>query len=98
MLKFIRGKGQQPSAERQKLQKELFSYRKVSKLILIFYYKFSKSLPPDEKKTGETGFFGFSACFSSFPPFCLQSYTLLMIHLLNIKIDSVHVTVYGLDE
>lgn len=40
MLKFIRGKGQQPSAERQKLQKELFSYRKVSKLILIFYYKF----------------------------------------------------------
>ncbi|CAD6998863.1 unnamed protein product [Ceratitis capitata] len=29
MLKFIRGKGQQPSAERQRLQKELFSYRKT---------------------------------------------------------------------
>ncbi|XP_063241015.1 lethal(2) giant larvae protein homolog 1 isoform X2 [Bacillus rossius redtenbacheri] len=29
MLKFIRGKGQQPSAERQKLQKELFAYRKT---------------------------------------------------------------------
>ena len=30
MLKFIRGKGQQPSAERQRLQKELFSYKKVN--------------------------------------------------------------------
>lgn len=30
MLKFIRGKGQQPSAERQKLQNELFAFRKVS--------------------------------------------------------------------
>lgn len=30
MLKFIRGKGQQPSAERQKLQKELFAFRRVS--------------------------------------------------------------------
>lgn len=29
MLKFIRGKGQQPTAERQRLQKELFAYRKV---------------------------------------------------------------------
>ncbi|XP_055375721.1 lethal(2) giant larvae protein isoform X2 [Condylostylus longicornis] len=29
MLKFIRGKGQQPTAERQKLQKELFAYRKT---------------------------------------------------------------------
>lgn len=29
MLKFIRGKGQQPSAERQKLQNELFAFRKV---------------------------------------------------------------------
>ncbi|VVD04479.1 unnamed protein product, partial [Leptidea sinapis] len=28
MLKFIRGKGQQPSAERQKLQNELFAFRK----------------------------------------------------------------------
>lgn len=28
MLKFIRGKGQQPSAERQRLQKELFAFRK----------------------------------------------------------------------
>lgn len=30
MLKFIRGKGQQPSAERQKLQKELFAFRKTA--------------------------------------------------------------------
>ncbi|XP_030384234.1 protein lethal(2) giant larvae isoform X2 [Scaptodrosophila lebanonensis] len=30
MLKFIRGKGQQPSAERQRLQKELFGYRKTA--------------------------------------------------------------------
>ncbi|XP_017046290.2 lethal(2) giant larvae protein isoform X1 [Drosophila ficusphila] len=29
MLKFIRGKGQQPSAERQRLQKDLFAYRKT---------------------------------------------------------------------
>ncbi|XP_014285464.1 lethal(2) giant larvae protein isoform X3 [Halyomorpha halys] len=29
MLKFIRGKGQQPSAERVKLQKELFAFRKT---------------------------------------------------------------------
>ncbi|CAA9999679.1 unnamed protein product [Nesidiocoris tenuis] len=29
MLKFIRGKTQQPSAERQKLQKELFAFRKT---------------------------------------------------------------------
>ncbi|CAH2240299.1 jg14284 [Pararge aegeria aegeria] len=29
MLKFIRGKGQQPSAERQKLQNELFAFRKL---------------------------------------------------------------------
>ncbi|XP_072932199.1 lethal(2) giant larvae protein homolog 1 isoform X2 [Epargyreus clarus] len=29
MLKFIRGKGQQPSAERQKLQNELFAFRKT---------------------------------------------------------------------
>ncbi|XP_014241063.1 protein lethal(2) giant larvae isoform X2 [Cimex lectularius] len=29
MLKFIRGKGHQPSAERQKLQKELFAFRKT---------------------------------------------------------------------
>ncbi|TMW54780.1 hypothetical protein DOY81_000013 [Sarcophaga bullata] len=28
MLKFIRGKGQQPSAERQRLQKELFHIKK----------------------------------------------------------------------
>lgn len=31
MLKFIRGKGQQPTAERQKLQKDLFAFRKVRK-------------------------------------------------------------------
>ncbi|KAI8033682.1 hypothetical protein M5D96_013560 [Drosophila gunungcola] len=31
MLKFIRGKGQQPSAERQRLQKDLFAYRKLRK-------------------------------------------------------------------
>lgn len=30
MWKFIRGKGQQPLAERQKIQKELFAYKKVS--------------------------------------------------------------------
>ncbi|XP_051174479.1 lethal(2) giant larvae protein homolog 1 isoform X1 [Leptopilina boulardi] len=29
MLKFIRGKGQQPTAERQKLQKDLFGFRKT---------------------------------------------------------------------
>lgn len=29
MLKFIRGKGQQPSAERQKLQNDLFAFRKT---------------------------------------------------------------------
>ncbi|XP_026317758.1 protein lethal(2) giant larvae [Hyposmocoma kahamanoa] len=29
MLKFIRGKGQQPSAERQRLQNELFAFRKT---------------------------------------------------------------------
>ncbi|XP_017887723.1 lethal(2) giant larvae protein homolog 1 isoform X6 [Ceratina calcarata] len=29
MLKFIRGKGQQPTAERQKLQKDLFAFRKT---------------------------------------------------------------------
>nr|CAD7457896.1 unnamed protein product [Timema tahoe] len=32
MLKFIRGKGQQPSVERQKLQKELFAFRKATVL------------------------------------------------------------------
>lgn len=30
MLKFIRGKAQQPSLERQKLQRELFAYRKTT--------------------------------------------------------------------
>lgn len=35
MLKFIRGKGQQPSAERQKLQNELFAFRKVSFILMI---------------------------------------------------------------
>jgi len=29
MLKFIRGKGQQPSIERQKIQKDLFAFRRV---------------------------------------------------------------------
>lgn len=29
MLKFIRGKGQQPTAERQKIQRELFAFRKT---------------------------------------------------------------------
>lgn len=29
MLKFIRGRGQQPSAERQRLQRELFAFRKT---------------------------------------------------------------------
>ena len=37
MLKFIKGKGQQPSAERQRLQKELFAYRKVSGFCFFFY-------------------------------------------------------------
>lgn len=32
MWKFIRGKGQQPLAERQKLQKELFAYKKVRQI------------------------------------------------------------------
>lgn len=31
MLKFIRGKEQKPTVDRQKLQKELFAYRKVGK-------------------------------------------------------------------
>lgn len=36
MLKFIRSKGnQQPSAERQKLQKELYAFRKVSQAKVI---------------------------------------------------------------
>ncbi|KAH8279621.1 hypothetical protein KR018_008349 [Drosophila ironensis] len=30
MLKFMRGKGQQPTAERQRLQKDLFAYRKTA--------------------------------------------------------------------
>nr|prf lethal(2)giant larvae gene [Drosophila melanogaster] len=30
MLKFIRGKGQQPSADRHRLQKDLFAYRKTA--------------------------------------------------------------------
>lgn len=35
MLKFIRSKGhQQPTAERQKLQKELYAFRKVSQLVM----------------------------------------------------------------
>lgn len=33
MWKFIRGKGQQPLAERQKLQKELYAYKKVIAVI-----------------------------------------------------------------
>lgn len=36
MLKFIRGKGQQPSAERQKLQNELFAFRKVSTIVITY--------------------------------------------------------------
>lgn len=39
MFKFIKAKGPHQSAERQKLQKELFSYRRVSaanQLLLIF--------------------------------------------------------------
>lgn len=31
MFKFMRGKGQHLSAERQKLQRELFAFRKVSR-------------------------------------------------------------------
>lgn len=37
MLKFIRGKGQQPTAERQKLQKDLFAFRKVPRLQAMFH-------------------------------------------------------------
>lgn len=49
MWKFIRGKGQQPLAERQKLQKELFGYKKVSaticfsnvlKQLFVFFFAF----------------------------------------------------------
>lgn len=36
MWKFIRGKGQPPLAERQKLQKELFAYKKVSQIYVHF--------------------------------------------------------------
>lgn len=35
MWKFIRGKGQQPLAERQKLQKELFAYKKVKSMTIF---------------------------------------------------------------
>ena len=38
MLKFIRGKGQQPTAERQKLQKDLFAFRKVLHLQVLYLY------------------------------------------------------------
>lgn len=38
MLKFIRGKGQQPTAERQKLQKDLFAFRKVGEKSFPFYF------------------------------------------------------------
>jgi len=37
MLKFIRGKGQQPSADRHRLQKDLFAYRKVQQTIFSFH-------------------------------------------------------------
>lgn len=37
MLKFIRGKGQQPSAERQKIQKDLFAFRRV-KITFVFFF------------------------------------------------------------
>lgn len=40
MWKFIRGKGQQPAADRQKLQKELFAYKKVSITSSSFPRKF----------------------------------------------------------
>lgn len=41
MFKFIKAKGPHPSAERQKLQKELFSYRRVSSvfLFIIIFFK-----------------------------------------------------------
>lgn len=48
MLKFIRGKGQQPSAERQKLQKELFAFRRVS--------GFGGEIVPPKKKIRQESF------------------------------------------
>jgi len=45
MFKFMRGKGQQPSAERQKLQRELFAFRKVSRRdarILILLWRIDR--------------------------------------------------------
>lgn len=40
MLKFIRGKGQQPSAERVKLQKELYAFRRVSIMLIRLSNRF----------------------------------------------------------
>lgn len=56
MWKFIRGKGQQPLAERQKLQKELFAYKKVQQLLILnfcfsffFHFPFSPCVLPRGK-------------------------------------------------
>lgn len=38
MWKFIRGKGQQPSPERQQLQKELFAFRKVNTFFYFIHF------------------------------------------------------------
>lgn len=39
MFKFIKAKGPHQTAERQKLQKELYSYRRVSTFYFIYYFK-----------------------------------------------------------
>lgn len=38
MFKFIKAKGPHQSAERQKLQKELFSYRRVSQVRFLLHF------------------------------------------------------------
>lgn len=50
MWKFVRGKSTQHSAERQKLQKELFSFSKVSNFSFILWVN---------------NFFGIDYCFVS---------------------------------
>lgn len=54
MLKFIRSKGnQQPSAERQKLQKELFAFRKVSQKIRESLKLPHRPVPSDKNSWNE---------------------------------------------
>lgn len=51
MLKFIRGKGQQPTAERQKLQKDLFAFRKVRR---TYIYKKRERDNSEKRRTFAT--------------------------------------------